>query len=129
MCRLVCNRLEYRHSAEISDHRSGLLCTNNGALRSARQTFQRCAVFLWHATKEEVTSNACPADGKDSCLIIWRPARIGSGKWRRRQTVATPYGPIALKISGNLDTYGDDGKEDSACMARDRRIGFQITPI
>jgi hypothetical protein len=42
------------------------------------------------------------------------------------QTVATPYGPIALEISGNLAIDGDLDKEDSTCNPGDRWVGFKI---
>ncbi len=49
-------------------------------VRPARQTFQRDAVFLRHATKEEAFKNTRPEPGKDFRLIVKRLDRVGGGK-------------------------------------------------
>ena len=69
--------MEYWHWAEVSDHRLGLLCPDHGSVRPARQTFQRDAVFLRHATKEENFKNTRPAPGRGFRLIAKRLDRIG----------------------------------------------------
>ena len=85
MRRLVCNTLEYWNSAEISDHRFGLICPDHGPVRSACQTFQRDAVFLWHATKEEAFKSTRTALGKDFRLTVKRLERIGGDKVATQQ--------------------------------------------
>jgi len=86
MCRLVCHTLEYWFGTEVSDYRSGLLCTDYGSVRAVRQTFQRCADPVRHEAKEENARNGYIGTGEDRWLIDKGTARNGIESSHRRPT-------------------------------------------
>ena len=81
---MVRNTLGHGHPTQVPGHRCGFLPLDHDPVRTVCQTFQRGAVFLRHATKEEAVSNARPELIRDFRLIVRRPDRICGYKVRPR---------------------------------------------